>query len=320
MPVMWWWLAVVLLLPVFVAALWRWRKPAKRPTHFIGDTANAKALPSFARELRRARRLQIATTIVLGLLIITCALIAARPQQQIRKIDYQNSRDIVLCMDVSGSMDTYIPPALQTLQKIVTANPTDRYSLVLFGNVPFVALPLTSDTTAIDITTKDLEANFSDDDFDAVDLIGFDSSVEGGTDIATGLTSCFRRFDNIDQQRSRHIILVSDMQHNGPGDPAVVATLLPKYGVKLYVLSPELYVNDIKEKDAVVGITNAPVEGLAFDGSNAAATLSAIYDSILSERQTDTYALVDVPYPLWITAAVLTLAWAVLLVLRWRRA
>lgn len=319
MSVMWWWLLVGLLLPIFAVAIWRLRKPAKRPTHFIGDTNTAKNLPSFTREQRRGRWLSIATTTVIGLLIVTFAIIASRPQQQIRKIEYQNSRDIVLCMDISGSMETYVPPAMQTLQKVVAANPTDRYSLVLFGNVPYVALPLTSDTTAIEITVKDLEANFTDDDVDAVDIVGFDPSVEGGTDIAIGLASCFRRFDNIDQQRSRHIILVSDMQHNGAEDPAVVATLLPKYGVNLYIVAPELYIDDIEKKDPVVGITNAKIEALDYDGTNAEATLSAIYNSILSERQTDTYVLVDVPYPLWIAAIVLIICWVVLLLLRWRR-
>lgn len=318
MSVMWLWMLLGLLIPIFALALWRLRRPAKHRPHFVGDTNSAARLPSFAREQKRARRLNIITVVILGALITTLAIIAARPQQQIRKIEYQNSRDIVLCMDISGSMEMYVEPALKTLLTIVAANPTDRYSLVLFGNIPYVALPLTNDTTAIEVTVKDLSAQFTDDKLNAADLIGFDTSIEGGTDIGTGLASCFRRFDNIEQTRSRHIIMVSDMEHNGITNPSEIATLIPKYNINLYILAPDFYMDDV-EKNPVTKITNASVESLAFDGSNAEATLAAIFNSILTERRTDTYVLVDVPYPFWIAAIVLTAAWAVTLVLRWRR-
>ncbi|HVI69379.1 MAG TPA: VWA domain-containing protein [Magnetospirillaceae bacterium] len=318
MSIMWLWLLLGLLIPVFAVAMWRLRRPIKRHAHFVGDTPSIANLPSFVREKRRARWLHIANIVVISLLIIVMAIIAARPQQQIRKIEYQNSRDIVLCMDISGSMETYVEPAMQTLLKIVAANPTDRYSLVLFGNVPYVALPLTSDTTAIESTVKDLSAQFTNEKLDAADLVGFDPNIKGGTDIGTGLASCFRRFDNIDQQRSRHIILVSDMEHNGTNDPSAIATLLPKYGIKLYILTPEFNLPDVQE-NPVTAITGARVESLKFDGSNAEATISAIYNSILTARKTDTYVLVDVPYPFWAAALVLTAAWAILMALRWRR-
>lgn len=318
MSVAWPWLLVGLLVPILAVALWRLWRPAKRPPQFIGDTSSATGLPSYTRELRRGKRLAWGEVGVIALLITTLSLIAARPQQQIRKIDTQHARDIVLCMDVSGSMGEFILPALKTLKKTVEANPTDRYALVLFGNVPYVALPLTSDTVATQLVLDSLVAGYDSSTTNATFTLGFSPSAEDGTDVAEGVASCFRRFDSIDQERSRHIILVSDMEHTTSTNQAAVATLLPKYGVKLYVLAPTFSVAKAQQ-NPIIQITGAPIEELNFDGSNAEETLTALYNTILSARQTETYVLVDVPFIWWGVATGLTAVWAAIVTVRWRR-
>lgn len=304
-------------MPILVIGLWRWRRPAKRDVRHVANTDSLQALPSFAREQRRLARLARGEIIVIGLLILTLALVAARPQQQVRRIEESQSRDIVLCADISGSMSDYATAELATLKQIVKENPTDRYAMVLFQNAPYVALPLTNDSTAIDVILGDLEEQFASPEFNAAHMLGFQSGIGTGTDVGGGLASCIRRFDNIEQPRSRHIILVSDMRHDGITDQSAVATLLPKYGVKLYVLAPRIDMTFARQSP-VTQIAAGDVYELA-DAAGTRATLERIYQSILNTRSGAEYVSADAPYALWGAALLLTAVWSVIVYLRWRR-
>lgn len=317
MSVAWLWLVPVILVPLLAMAIWRRKRPAKREVRYVGSAETLAALPSYAREKRRADMLKRLEMAMLCLLLITLTLIAARPQQQIRKVEDTQSRDIVLCADVSGSMYQYLPVQFETLQEIVNQNPTDRYALVLFAGAPYVALPLTNDVTAINMVTSELVKGYTDDDFATADFIGYDpAAATGGTDIGSGLAACIRRFDKLDEPRSRHIILTSDMSHNGAVDPDLVATLIPKYGIKLYILTIDsLGVQDAQDIARIAGATVSD----KLTEADAKAELTAIYQSVLNTRTSAQYVMAEAPYPLWGAALIATAGWAAAVVLRWRR-
>lgn len=318
MQLMW---PFMLLLLVPIAALWVWRliKPAKRQPWFVGEAITLGALPSFAKMRRRGLLLRIVEMTLLGAVLVLLAFIAARPQAEIRKVDFQNSRDIVLCLDASGSMQQFMPDELNALNAIVKANPTDRYSLVLFQNVPFVALPLTSDVAAIDLKTKDLATQLSNTKtFTAAQSAGFDANVPGGgTDIGAGLAGCVRRFDNLTQPRSRHIILISDMQNNGVTDQATVAALLPKYGITLHILAPHNDIGGSAAQSVVTQITGAQVSDLTAAGG-VQQVVSQILNSIVSKQKNVQYVAVDAPYAWWDAVIIVALLWGLVQLLRWR--
>ncbi len=318
MSIKWLWLIPVLIAPLLAVALWRWRRPLKKPARYVANTETATSLPSFAKMQSRAKTLRIIEVSVLAVLALDAVLIVARPQEQIRKIEYTQSRDIVLCMDTSGSMKDYVIPGLKTLKEVITKYPTDRYALVFFQNVPFVALPLTNDTAAMNLILDDFTKQFSSQQYNASSSAGFSSAAGGGgTDIGAGLAGCIRRFDAIAEKRSRHIILVSDMEHNGKIDPVTVATLLPKYDVKLYIVAPQ---DDFApaQDSPVAKITGASVSTISDTGGFPAA-LATIYTSILNTRQNEVFVQADAPYPYWIVATVALAVWMSVLYVRWRR-
>ncbi len=319
MSLKWWWLALALVAVFGLAALARLRFKPKKPVRFVANSKTLGILPSFKKEQQRAQLLRTIEYAALGVLVATLIIIAGRPQQRIQKIEQEQSRDIVMCVDVSGSMKDYAASAFTTLQNIVNKNPTDRYSVVLFQNAPYVALPLTSDVSAINTIAKKFSDDFKDSEFTASDLLGFKSgdNDSGGTDIALGLASCMRRFDAIEEPRSRHIIMLSDMDHNSVSDQNAVAALLPKYGVKLYVLAPQRDVA-FAQDSPVVQIAGASVGALDND-SDSSAALSSIFNSILSTRTSQAYVLADAPYGWWGIALIALITWWFSMVLRWRR-
>lgn len=315
-----WPFMLLLLVPAIALFVWRLRVPAKHPVRPVAEVSSLAGLPSYAKIRRRGLLLAHLQQVALLLLVVTLVVLAARPLERIQKVDYENSRDIVLCLDASFSMQEFAPGALNAMSDIVKQNPTDRYALVLFQNASYAALPLTSDVAAITLKLKQMTDYYGKDSFSPVTTAGLDTGSldDGGTDIAAGLAGCVRRFNDLDTPRSRHIILLSDMQHNTKSPLTPVAELLPKYGIKLYILAPSLDVETAKESP-VTKIAGASVGTLEY-GGDTKKVVNSIFSTILNQQKTTQYVLVDAPYTWWTVVIALAALWGGLQLLRWRHA
>lgn len=319
MQLAWPWM-LLCLVPVVVLFIVRLRVAVKRPVRPVAETKSFTQLPSYAKVRRRGIILARLQQVLLLLLVTVLVVLAARPQESIQKVDYENSRDIVLCLDASYSMEEFIPGALNAMNDIVKQNPTDRYALVMFQNVAYAALPLTSDVAAINLKLQQLNGYYGQDKISPVTGIGYDSNTidEGGTDIAAGLAGCVRRFNDLEHQRSRHIIMLSDMRHNTKTNVTSVAELLPKYGIKLYVLAPS-FEKQTALDSPVTKIAGASV-GVLDSDSDAKKVVNNIFQSIVNQQRTTQYVVVDAPYPWWVTAITLATLWGGVQIMRWRHA
>lgn len=317
MQLAWPWM-LLCIVPVVVLFIIRLRVAAKRPVRPVAETKSFAHLPSYAKVRRRGIALAKVQQAAALLLVIVLVILAARPQENIQKVDYENSRDIVLCLDSSFSMEQYLPGALNAMRDIVNQNPTDRYALVMFQNAAFAALPLTSDVAAINLKLQQLTGYYAQDKLTPVSSVGYDSNTidEGGTDIAAGLAGCVRRFNDLEHQRSRHIIMLSDMRHNTKSNPTPVAELLPKYGIKLYVLAPALDKKSATDSQ-VTKIAGASV-GTLESGGDSKKVVNSIFSSIVNQQKTTQYVTVDAPYTWWTAALVLAVLWCGVQVMRWR--
>ncbi len=91
---------------------------------------------------------------------ICCLIVAlARPQtRNDEELVSGEGVDIILCMDVSGSMlaQDFTPNRLEAMKKVaadfVDRRPTDRIGLVIFAGESFTASPITSDRISFKIT------------------------------------------------------------------------------------------------------------------------------------------------------------------------
>src|SRR5689334_15653940 len=90
---------------------------------------------------------------ILRLLAISCLIVAlARPQKRNNQEQTQGEGiDIILCMDVSGSMGSRdIPPsrldvAKEVAEQFIMSRPVDRIGVVIFSGEAFSQVPLTTD-------------------------------------------------------------------------------------------------------------------------------------------------------------------------------
>ena len=207
----WWaplvWL-VALAVAVAIAALLARRSRRRTAESLpIAHRDRLTALPGYKRALRRYRRLLVGLIASALVLLIGVAAITARPASVSSVQPKLSNRDIVLCLDVSGSMVDYDKQVLDVFGELSEQFTGERISLVVFNASAVTRFPLTSDYDYITKQFADLRADFDSENSDYYrgTLFGNGSSLVGD-----GLASCVVRFDNPDAQRSRSVILVTD--------------------------------------------------------------------------------------------------------------
>ena len=199
--------------------------------------ADGKKLSSLAfieKESTYKTRMAIFKTLVFftkSLCIIAiCAsmVLISRPYKTHITTTEENNRDIMLCLDVSTSVDELNETLCDTLIDTVEQLKGERFGIVIFNTSPVVVCPLTDDYEYIieTLTTikKALKSRnsyfFSYDDDDWMYLYNFISSgtitgneTRGSSLIGTGLAATVNNFAGLGEEgdnRTRVVIISTD--------------------------------------------------------------------------------------------------------------
>ncbi len=169
---------------------------------------------------------------ILRLLAISALIIAlARPQ---KRNDQQQTLgegiDIVLCMDVSGSMGSrdILPSRMEVAKEVaedfVLSRPVDRIGLVIFSGESFTQVPITTDKNTLISQIQSLESR---------------RYLVDGTVIGEGLATAVDRLSK-SNAKSKVIILLTDGKEDPPEtrliDPLTALEIAKAKGVKVYTI------------------------------------------------------------------------------------
>ena len=167
----------------------------------------------------------IGKSLVAGGLIL--ALVAmARPQSLERTERIQREGiDIVLVLDVSGSMQSVdfqpnrLEAARQTIDDFILGRTNDRVSLVIFAGTAFTRIPLTLDHQVVR---------------ESLASVGTASVSQDGTAIGMAISVGLNRLKK-SSAPSQIMILVTDGDNNaGDIDPLTASYLAKELGIKIY--------------------------------------------------------------------------------------
>jgi len=169
---------------------------------------------------------------ILRLLALSCLIVAlARPQ---KRNDEQRTEgegiDIVLCMDVSGSMGSRdilpsrIDVAKEMAEEFVRNRPVDRIGLVVFSGESFTQCPVTTDRNTLITQIRTLESR---------------RYLKDGTVIGEGLATAVDRLSET-EGKSKVIILITDGKEDPPDtrliDPLTALEIAKSKQVKVYTI------------------------------------------------------------------------------------
>lgn len=167
---------------------------------------------------------------IFRLLAVTALIMAlARPQ---KRNDQQQTLgegiDIVLCMDVSGSMGSrdILPSRMEVAKEVaidfVLSRPIDRIGLVIFSGESFSQVPITTDRNTLVSQIQSLESR---------------RYLKDGTVIGEGLATAVDRLSK-SEAKSRVIVLLTDGKEDAPDtrliDPLTALEIAKSKGVKVY--------------------------------------------------------------------------------------
>ena len=234
MDVKWPLAPVVVAVIVVVLLLWwtrRPRTPRAAKTLPVAHTESLFALPRY-RSLVRRRRAAGALLALASLVVVAgVALVLARPQSIESQPRESRSRDLMLCLDASASMDRDNVRVIHELRRIVGKLNGDRIGMVMWSSASVLVFPLTDDYEFVDGELERAEKAFAGDAegfFEGID------SVKGASLIGDGIVSCVNRFDRPTSERTRAVIVSSD---NAPrGTPVYELTQAAHYASARQVL------------------------------------------------------------------------------------
>jgi Ca-activated chloride channel homolog len=214
-----WFLLGLAVLPLLV--IWQIFKGGSRESAIPVSDLSAQNLSSFKTSFRHL-------PFALRLLSLACIIVAiARPQT---KNDLQQAEgegvDIVLCIDISGSMTAqdFKPNRLEAAKNVATdfvnKRNTDRIGVVIFSGESFTQCPLTTDHAVLLNAIENIRTGL----------------LEDGTAIGSGLSTSVDRIRS-SKAKSKVIILLTDGENNGGLiDPQTAKEIAKRFAIKVYTI------------------------------------------------------------------------------------
>lgn len=247
MNLAWWWMPFLLLVVVLVVAGLGWwragRDAAKGDAVLVAHTRRLTRLPGYRAALERQQLRLVGLALIIGVTLLPLSIAAARPGTEETIDPEKRNRDIMLCLDVSGSMFATDRAVLNNFAEIVKNFQGERIGLVLFNNQSVTAFPLTDD---YQLVSEQLEgyadgfSYYSDSEYDPITGTA-NPRIPASSLIGDGLASCVNGFDHADEDRPRAIILGSDNEVHGSGVYTLgeAADLAKEKDIRVYALNPK---------------------------------------------------------------------------------
>lgn len=215
-PQMFW---CLLLLPLCI--FWYARTQLSSKASVPVSTLNAGKLRSLRSNL-------LHLPFVLRLLMLTGVIIAlARPQ--VRNVEQHaegEGIDIVLCIDVSGSMTArdFLPNRLEAAKEVATTfvqkRKTDRIGVVIFSGESFTMCPITGDYPVVLSSIQNIR----------------NGMLEDGTAIGSGLSTSVDRLRGTGAKSKVVLLLTDGVNNGGLIDPNTAKEIAKAFGVRVYTI------------------------------------------------------------------------------------
>ena len=205
-----------------------------------------------------------ATLICCVLVVVSAFLLMAKPYTSRRMQDEKYCRDIILCIDISTSVDYLNENLLDKLKKTVDELQGERFGIVIFNTSPVLLTPLTDDyeyvKDQLDLIAQCLksrnEVNLDDAFSSGYDWIYYQAYISSGTLIGNeqrgssligdGLAAAAIDFSDADKERTKVVIFSTDNDIQGtpvatPDEAAdiCVSNNVTVYGVGTKEMTPE---------------------------------------------------------------------------------
>ena len=208
------------IIPILV--IWKYTKGKKQQATLRLSTIKG------LKDNRTAKSFFLNLPFYLRLIALSCIIIAlARPQIKYSEQQSEGEGiDIILCIDVSGSMTAqdFQPNRMEAAKNVASEfidhRPSDKIGIVIFAGESFTQCPLTTDHYVLKSQVQQIRNGLLAD----------------GTAIGSGLATSVDRLKE-SKAKSKVIILLTDGVNNGGFiDPSTAKEIAKAFKVKVYTI------------------------------------------------------------------------------------
>ena len=115
----------------------------------VANTKYVKNTSYYQKIMIRYRTYKILINILCIVLIILCAVLSSRFYSLYKVGEEVSNRDIMLCMDISGSVNNLNTDLVETMKETVKTLKNERIGITVFDSMPYSVVPLTTDYTYV---------------------------------------------------------------------------------------------------------------------------------------------------------------------------
>lgn len=251
---------LIILLIIFIS----YNKETKNDYHKGSKIANTNYIKNtkyYQKKLKQYKYIKHLTILLFISAIISSIILLSRISKYDKYNDETYNRDIFLCMDVSSSVDELNLELVESLKNTVNNLHGERFGISIFNTSSVILVPLTDDyeyvTNTLDQIQKSIKINnptkyknYKEDNYLYTSSYIYSGTIEGNEQrgsslIGDGLASCTYNFSNIEEKRTRIIILSTD--NDLAGTPLFTlnkaAQLSKSKGIKVFGIGTKLMTN-----------------------------------------------------------------------------
>lgn len=261
MELKYWWLGLGFITVAIIVSALRWRLAARAGRGKTDDllAANLDRLRQTQRFKVLARR-QLLMLLVLGLSLLVAVIGAGLLISRLMSVSTttvdQRGKDIVLCLDTSNSVEPISMAAMDAYAAITDGLTTERVGLVFWNTSARTIFPLTNDHEFISEELTAARNGLENNEYEYLGGTIEGISEFGSSLIGDGLASCVGRFDQLDTERPRTLVFVSDNEVGGTPvyQLSEAMDLAVERGILVYCLAPHFSHNlDLKPELVELG-------------------------------------------------------------------
>ena len=264
---------VVALVPLAALFFFRRKTGAYKDGIKVANTDLLLEDPYVKRKVRRYRILQAILLLTAMVGIMMSFVILAQPYRVKMTKEESYSRDIMICLDISSSVDDLNAKLVKELQETVRHLSGERVGIVVFNTSPVLLSPLTDDyeytieqLENIEKALKAMNGSFHTGELDnwlywnsflySGTLVG--NEERGSSLIGDGLLGAVFNFPKADKKRTRVVIFSTDNDPQGDGFVSLTeaAEICKQKGIVVYGIGTELmYADDKAEMKEAMELT-----------------------------------------------------------------
>ena len=191
-------------------------------THFIKNTTY------YQKKIKQYKTLLLLSKLLCLFVIFISFYLLSRPYTTDKIDKKQYSRDIILCMDISSSVDNLNYELVDNLKQTVKSLKGERFGISIFNTTSVTLVPLTDDyeyvISVLDQIKKSIDTRYSYDFMSENYLYNSDYIISGTIEgweesgsslIGDGLATCIFNFSKQEEQRTKIIIFSTDNDLQG---------------------------------------------------------------------------------------------------------